>query len=240
MPFTPQTRIGDIVLDFPATMRVFEGLKIDYCCGGHRSLAEACAQAGKQVAEVLPALEGLQAPAAAPLDPKALSTGSLTDLIAHIEAKHHTFTRDELNRVAPLMEKVARVHGPNHPELVRVAALFQALYDDLMPHLQKEEQILFPFIRTLEAGGFTGGACFGSVQGPIAVMQSEHEQAGECLREIRELTRDFTLPEDACGSFRSLYMGLRNLEEDLHLHIYLESHLLFPKAAELELAARAQ
>ena len=239
MTLTSATRIGDLVLEQPATMRLFETMNIDYCCGGYRTLAEACAHAGAKVEEVLAALEGFGAAAAAPSDPAALAAGSLTELIAHIEAKHHTFTRNELNRIAPLMAKVARVHGEHHPELARVEKLFTALYDDLMPHLEKEERILFPFIRTLEAGGDRGGACFGSVQGPIAVMQSEHEAAGDVLREIRALTADFTLPEDACGSYRSLYMGLRSLEEDLHLHIYLESHLLFPKAAELEAMARA-
>jgi len=233
---TPATRIGDIVLEHPATMRLFERHNIDYCCGGHRTLAEACAHAGRQVSDVLPALEGLKAPAAEPLDPKVLAAGSMTALIAHIESTHHVFTREELNRVAPLMEKVARVHGANHPELARVASLFTALYDDLMPHLQKEEQILFPFIRGLESGAPACDSCFGSVRGPISVMQSEHEAAGDVLREIRELTKDYTLPDDACGSFRSLYMGLQNLEEDLHLHIYLESHILFPRAAEMETA----
>jgi regulator of cell morphogenesis and NO signaling len=134
------------------------------------------------------------------------------------------------------MEKVARVHGANHPELLKVERLFTALRDDLMPHLDKEEQILFPFIRGLESGAPACDTCFGSVRGPISVMQSEHEAAGDILREIRDLTHDFALPEDACGSFRSLYMGLRNLEEDLHLHIYLESHILFPRAAQAEQA----
>ena len=239
MTFTAQTRIGDLVLEQPATMRLFESLNIDYCCGGHHSLAEACAQAGQNVAEVLAALAGVEAIAAAPADPAALAAGSLTDLIAHIEAKHHTFTRDELNRLAPLVAKVAQVHGAHHPELGRISTLFTALYDDLMPHLEKEERILFPFIRNLDAGGDGSGACFGTVQGPISVMQAEHEQAGEVLREIRALTGDFTLPEDACGSYRSLYMGLRSLEEDLHLHIYLESHLLFPRAVALEAGSRA-
>lgn len=233
MPFDPCARIGDIVLENPATMRVFETYNIDYCCGGHRSLAEACQAAGRDVAAVLPALEGLDK-GAVQADPSLLAKGSMTELIDHIEATHHLFTRQELARVAPLAEKVARVHGDRHPELQRVLECFEGLRDDLLPHLEKEERILFPFIRTLERGGSTGGMCFGSVQGPIGVMQSEHEAAGDLLRELRELTRDYTLPEDACGSYRSLFMGLKALEEDLHLHIYLESHILFPRAVEME------
>lgn len=234
MAFDARTKIGDIVLDFPATMRVFEALNVDYCCGGHRSLAEACAHAGRDLPEVLLKLDGLQACVPCATDPGVWQTAPLTDLIAHIEATHHAFTRSELARVAPLMAKVLQVHGEHHPELARIAQCFEAMDADLKPHLEKEEQILFPFVRNLEAGRRSVDCCFGTVQNPIRAMQNEHEQVGDILRELRTLTRDYTAPEDACGSFRSLYMGLRNLEEDLHLHIYLESHLLFPRAIAME------
>jgi regulator of cell morphogenesis and NO signaling len=134
------------------------------------------------------------------------------------------------------MEKVLSVHGDHHPELARVAQCFEAMDPDLRPHLEKEEQILFPFVRNLEAGNRATDCCFGTVQNPIGAMQNEHEQVGDILRELRTLTHDYTPPQDACGSYRSLVMGLQNLEEDLHLHIYLESHLLFPRAIELETA----
>ena len=237
MSFNPQNKIGDIVLDLPATMRVFEDLNVDYCCGGHRSLAEACAHAGKDLETVLARLESVGASAPALADPGTWQTASLTGLIAHLEATHHVFTRTELERVAPLMARVLHVHGEHHPELARIAELFAAMRADLLPHLEKEEQILFPFIRTLEAGGESCGSCFGTVQNPIRMMQYEHEQVGEILRELRSLTSDYTPPADACGSYRSLFMGLRSLEEDLHLHIYLESHLLFPRSIALEASA---
>lgn len=236
MAFNAQTRIGDVVLELPAAMRVFEGLDMDYCCGGHKSLAEAAAVAGKPVETVLAALASLQAAVPAPTDPKLWTNTTMTALIDHLEATHHAFTRQELNRVAPLMERVLKVHGDHHPELLRLSQCLQTAIDDLMPHLAKEEQVLFPFIRGLESG--TGAqACFGNVLGPIQVMQAEHEALGELLREMKTLTEDYTPPADACGSYRSLYMGLQSLEADLHLHIYLESHLLFPRAAE---AATAQ
>jgi regulator of cell morphogenesis and NO signaling len=234
MSFDAQTRIGDIVLAQPATMRVFEALNVDYCCGGHRTLAQACAHAGKDLAVVLPQLETVQAEPAAPSDPGPWREAPLTDLIAHIEATHHAFTRSELARVAPLMEKVLQVHGEHHPELARINGCFQAMRQDLLPHLDKEEQILFPFIRNLEAGQAPSGHCFGSVENPIRAMQNEHEQVGDILRDLRDLTHDYTPPEDGCGSYRSLFLGLHSLEQDLHLHIYLESHLLFPRAIALE------
>jgi regulator of cell morphogenesis and NO signaling len=234
MKFDAQTRIGDIVLEFPATMRAFEALNVDYCCGGHRSLADACAHAGKDLPEVLARLAEVEASAPAATDPGTWQAAPLAELIAHIEATHHAFTRSELARVAPLMEKVLKVHGDHHPELARIAQCFAAMANDLAPHLDKEEQILFPFVRSLEAGQRAADCCFGTVQNPIRAMQNEHEQVGDILRELRDLTRDYTAPEDACGSYRSLYLGLRNLEEDLHLHIYLESHILFPRAIALE------
>jgi len=236
MSFTPQTKIGDVVLHMPEAMRLFERLNLDYCCGGHRTMDEVCSKAGLSTAQVIVELDTLSGSPQGATDPAAWAAASLTNLIAHIEAKHHTFTREELHRVAPLMEKVLRVHGDHHPELVEISRLFQTLRTDLMPHLEKEEQILFPYLRSLEAGGSQPEACFGSVQGPIGVMQEEHEQAGEILRSLKALTNDHTPPEDACGSFRSLYMGLQALEEDLHLHIYLESHLLFPRAVVMEMA----
>jgi len=238
MKLTAQTKIGDVVLDMPESMRLFEKLDLDYCCGGHRTLEQVCGQAKLNVDDVIGMVASLRSPAKSETDPKAWATATLGDLISHIEAKHHSFTRDELNRVAPLMEKVLRVHGDRHPELARISECLVNLYDDLMPHLQKEEQILFPYIRSLEGGAGATEACFGSVQGPIGAMQAEHEQAGELLREIKSLTCDHTPPEDACGSFQSLYMGLKALEEDLHLHIYLESHLLFPRAIDLETEIR--
>jgi regulator of cell morphogenesis and NO signaling len=233
MTFQSTTRIGDLVLELPQVMRLFETLNIDYCCGGHRSLADACALAGQDAEAVLQRLRGLGAEPAAPSDPKAWATAPLAELAAHIEARHHRFTREELARVAPLMTKVAQVHGEHHPELARMEQVFLAMQADLLPHLEKEEQILFPFIRAM-AGPAAPEACFGSVASPVRAMQAEHEAVGDLLREVRILTSDFTPPEDACGSFRSLYMGLRALEEDLHLHIYLESHLLFPRAVALE------
>jgi regulator of cell morphogenesis and NO signaling len=235
MNFTTATKIGDLVLEWPGAMRVLEGLNVDYCCGGHRSLAEACGLAGLDPDEVLGRLEAVQADRPGPADPKAWQEAALTDLMAHLEATHHVFTREELARVAPLMARVLQVHGDRHPELARTSACFLAMAADLEPHLLKEEEILFPFIRGLEAGEGSG-ACFGSVASPVQVMQAEHEAVGDLLRELRILTRDYTAPEDACGSYRSLLMGLKSLEEDLHRHIYLESHLLFPRAVALEAA----
>jgi regulator of cell morphogenesis and NO signaling len=232
------TRVGDLVLAWPQAMRYLEGQGVDYCCGGQRTLREACAVAGRAPAQVLAGLAKLDAPKAGVPSPQAWMEVSLTDLLAHIEATHHAYLRTELPRLAGLFEKVLSAHGANHPELGEVARLFQALAADLTPHLMKEEQILFPFIRRMEAGQ-AAEACFASVQSPIRVMEAEHEVVGQLLVQLRARTGGYAVPADGCTTFRALYDGLRDLEADLHLHIYLENQILHPRAQAMEAVVQA-
>ncbi len=231
MEFTDHTRLGHIAAAFPPSMRVFEAHGLDYCCGGQRELGEACLAAGFLSDKVLEEIQQLRS-----LSPQ-LSTdwseASITALVEHLLATHHVFTRTELARLAPIMDKVARVHGENHPELNAIRTFFIEMSDDLGPHLMKEEQVLFPYMLALDAGQ-TAPSCFGTVANPIRAMLGEHDQVGELLHRIRDLSRDFALPEGACGSYQSLFMGLADLEADLHEHIHLENNVLFPKAVALE------
>lgn len=227
------TKIGELVMARPETMRYFERLGIDYCCGGHRSLAEACQLAQQNPEKVLTDLATLELPTAGVPSLQDWTRASLSDLITHIIATHHDYLRAELPRLDLLMGKVLGAHAERHPELARVGKLYQALAGDLMPHLMKEEQILFPFIRQMEAGQ-AGSACFGTVQSPIRVMEMEHEAVGALLTELRQLTAAYTTPADGCATFRALYDGLETLERDLHLHIYLENQVLHPRATAME------
>jgi regulator of cell morphogenesis and NO signaling len=231
------TKVGDVVLAWPQAMRYLEGQGVDYCCGGHRTLAEACAAAQRNPAEILAGLVGLEAPTPDAPSPESWLKASLTALMDHLETSHHAYLRAELPRLEALLQKVLRAHGENHPELNQVSARFQELAADLVPHLMKEEQILFPFIRQLEAGE-SGTACFGTVQSPIRVMEAEHEAVGGMLADLRVLTQGYTVPADGCASFQALCDGLRALEADTHLHIYLENQLLHPRAVALEAASR--
>lgn len=235
MTYTTHMTLGDIALKTPASMRLFESLGLDYCCGGHLSLDNACQKAKLDPQQVLDQLASLERGSQQSEDPSLLAAGSLTELITYIEAKHHTFTRQELDRLGPLSVKVLHAHGERHPELEEIVQLFQALEADLRSHLEKEERILFPYIRGLERDGTACEACFGTVLGPIGVLQQEHEDAGEVLVRLKQLTHGYEAPADGCASFRSLYLGLQGLEEDLHRHIFLENHLLFPRSAALEL-----
>ena len=240
MAIQTEKTVREYALETPGATRAFERLKIDYCFGGGRSLADACAAAGVEVGEVE---RLIQAAEAEPADaPAGLNSGALSELIDYILEKHHTFTRDEMERITALAEKVATKHGENHPELLAVRELFQRLCDDLRPHMFKEEMVLFPYIKQLEQAAAAGGqapyAPFGTVANPVRMMMLEHDTAGEILRELRAASGDYTPPADGCMSYQALYRALEEFEADLHQHIHLENNLLFPRAAELERQAR--
>ena len=228
--------IREIALEAPLTTRVFEEFKIDYCCGGRIPFAEACEKAGVDPAAVMSKLENaLNAPA---VKDNSAESKTQTELIEYIVDKHHVFTRNELERLLPLMNKVAMKHGEHHPELFEIKELFMAATDDLMPHMRKEEMVLFPYIEQLEFATTGGGVApmphFGTVRNPVRMMMFEHETVGDILRKMRSLSNDFTPPEGACPSYRGLYVGLEELEKDLHQHIHLENNVLFPRAIEME------
>lgn len=229
--------VRDFAIEIPNATRVFELLKIDYCCGGNQPLSEACERKGLQVQEVLQLLEeaGPAETGSATTDAQSLPLAKLIDVIIE---KHHVFTRNELRRVAALLEKVCSVHGMNHPELWHIKTHFHNLEAELEPHMMKEERILFPYISGLEAAVIDKRpapfAPFGAVRNPIEVMMREHDGAGDILRFIRELSNNFVTPEDACLSYSTLYNALEELERDLHQHIHLENNILFPRALEME------
>ncbi|HTJ44555.1 MAG TPA: iron-sulfur cluster repair di-iron protein [Kofleriaceae bacterium] len=218
MNISNDTTVGEVAAERPASLRVFERAGIDYCCGGRRSLASACAKAGVAMDELLAKIDDAERVTVTQTDWRS---APLADLIDHIEAVHHTFTRDELARATTLMEKVARVHGEVHPELPVMRGVLAELREELIPHLAKEERVLFPRIRA--------GA--GGIDAPVSVMLAEHDHAGDLLQHLRFLSKDYRLPDGACGSYRALYQSLEALEADLKVHIHLESNILFPRAA---------
>jgi regulator of cell morphogenesis and NO signaling len=235
MQFTNKT-IREIALESPLTTRVFEEFKIDYCCGGRVDFAEACENAGVDPAFVQHKLESVMS-TSQPAD-GSIESGSLTELADHIVNTHHVFTRAELARLGPLMEKVARKHGESRPELVEIKEKFNALNDELMPHMAKEEMVLFPYIKELDRAVARGRSPlaphFGTVQNPVRMMMFEHDAAGAILRRMRELSSDYETPDGACPSYAALYAGLEDLEKDLHRHIHLENNILFMRAIEME------
>jgi len=232
------TTVREVAIEVPQSTRLFEKLKIDYCCGGNRSLTEACNSAGVEVSEVLGMLETTIQQVESTNIMTEFQKFSVNGLIEHIVAVHHVFTKDELARLDLLVKKVIAAHGENHPELRTVGELFDRLNADLMPHMFKEERVLFPYISALAQADAANTpapfAPFGTVKNPVRMMMMEHDVAGEILREMRKLTSDYTTPSDGCISYRTLYAALEALEKDLHQHIHLENNILFPRAVELE------
>ena len=221
--------LAALVTANPATARILERHQLDYCCGGSRSLEQACAERQLDPAAVLAELEAVQ-PTTAP----EWTTMTVAALVDHIESTHHRFLHEELPRLAALTDKVVDVHGSRHPELHNVKISFTALRDDLEPHLMKEEQVLFPMIRELAAATTVPTFHCGTLANPIRMMLLEHDRAGELLADLRGLTTGFEPPADACASYQALYRGLAEVEADTHLHVHKENNVLFPAVLALE------
>jgi len=230
----PNVSLATLVTTRPDLAPALETLGLDYCCGGGRSLAEACSAAGLKPDEVIAQLA--EQPILDTVD--WVSMGPL-ELVDHLESVHHTYLTEALVRLSTLMERVLDVHGANHPELAEVAAVLSDLRADLEPHLMKEEQILFPMIRDLFGADETPAFHCGTLQNPITVMGIEHDRAGALLARLRTLTSVYTPPGDACASYESLYAGLAELEADTHLHIHKENNVLFPAAVAEEMTRSA-
>jgi regulator of cell morphogenesis and NO signaling len=244
MEITRQTHVSDIVTHYPAATRVFHGLGIDFCCGGKRPLEEICAERGLDATSLLQELQALGSAGSAPEGERDWSEAPLGELVAYILERYHAPLRRELPRLAEMSEKVVRVHGERHPEMLpALAATYRSLSLELASHMMKEEQVLFPYVTSLERAREEGTPLdrspFGTVRGPIAAMEAEHDDAGRAFERMRQLTNGYTLPEGACNTFRALFHGLDELERETHVHIHLENHILFPRAAELELEALA-
>jgi regulator of cell morphogenesis and NO signaling len=231
----PHSTVGQLVRERPALARVFERFGIDYCCGGKRPLDQACQERGLEVGLVLDELAGqdVDAPAAEEVD---WSAAPMSELADHIEATHHAFLRRELPRLEGLLEKVVAAHGPRHPELRDLRAVFAGLKSELEGHMLKEERVLFPMVRQLQRATARPRFHCGSVANPIAVMEHEHDDAGTALAWLRARTGGYTPPADACNTYRALLGGLAELEADLHLHIHEENNILFPRARDAEAA----
>lgn len=228
--------IGEMVVEDYRKAEVFRKFGLDYCCGGKKSLEEACQKKGLDPQAVQQELDAMN----------LISTDKQEDfdqwdldaLVGHILARHHQYVRDALPMLDELTTKVARVHGERHPELVEIAEYYDAVAQELQMHMQKEEGILFPYINKMAMANRTESSmpnpAFGTIENPIRMMEAEHESAGGALAEIRRLSNDFTPPEDACTSYRVLFAKLSEFEQDLHQHVHLENNILFPKAVLLE------
>lgn len=220
--------VGELVAERPGRSRVFQSLDIDFCCQGGRTLSEACAKKGVAVDAVV---EQLEAEAAHPSPPRSNPAELPPDeLVRHIIDQHHDLLRRELPRLHARAGRVAHVHGSHTPSLVEIFETFIALEDELNSHMQKEEMVLFPIIDALCQGELLMD---GNIDRAIGCMGHEHEEVGRALARLRELSKGYQPPIDACNTYRALFAGLLELEADLHRHIHLENAVLFPAAVGL-------
>jgi len=237
MQITSEKTVREIALEDPSSIRVFESLGIDYCCGGKRPLGDACFRAEVAVDDVVKLLEQARSKAQAP---ESQEWKKLGELIESIVGNHHAYVRRETPRIDGFLTKVVARHGAAHPEVTRISELFSAISSELATHMLKEEQILFPYIermeKSIEAGNGVPSAFFGTVRRPIASMIADHDDAGALLAEIRKLSQDFHTPDGACPTYVGLYQALEEFERDLHRHVHLENNILFPRAVEMEAA----
>jgi regulator of cell morphogenesis and NO signaling len=229
------------VAEQPARSRVFEGFGIDYCCGGKRTLADACVAKGldlRKVTEALNALDVVSEPIAVDW-----TKTTMTTLADHIERTHHQYLREALPRLSMLTQKVANAHGAKDGRLIELREVFTPFRKELEEHMWKEEAVLFPLMRKMDRASSFPPFHVRTIESPIRVMVAEHDDSGAALATMRELTDGYRAPEDACGTYRAMLDALAELERDMHQHVHLENNVLFPMAVSREsspLVATAQ
>jgi len=235
MNITKETIVGELVAKDYRAASIFKKNHIDFCCNGNRSIADACAKKNIDADALIKTLtEATTQKSDSGID---YNTWPLDLLADYIEKKHHRFVEAKTQEIMPFLNKVARVHGDRHPELIEIETLFKDSAGVLAQHMKKEELILFPHIRKMVQAKQSNTAVqagFGNVQNPIQVMMQEHDAEGERFRQIAQLTDNYNPPIDACSTYRVTFSLLKEFEEDLHLHIHLENNILFPKAIILE------
>lgn len=236
MNLSNETKVKEIALSNPGARHILEDAGIDYCCGGSKSLQEACLKANVSEAEILRQLRQ-NSERVEPSESRWVSA-PLAELTKHIRERHHQYVRNSIPRLRELLAKIREKHGGNHRELGEIEKLFGDVAREMLMHMQKEEQILFPFIDALERASDGDGTIeppfFQTVKNPIHSMMKEHDSAGELMRQIRDASNGYKAPADACPSYQAAYQGLEQFEKDLHLHVHLENNILFPRAVELE------
>ncbi|MCF8233785.1 MAG: iron-sulfur cluster repair di-iron protein [Bacteroidales bacterium] len=228
--------VSKFVTENYKTAEVFKKYGIDFCCGGRKTLDQACDEAGVDIAVLKEELENVNIDET---DERDFNTMNPDDLIDYIISIHHRFVAENIPLLLEYTKKIAEVHYDTNPELKEIRDVFLGVAQELQQHMMKEEQILFPFIKNLYnpekylSNGSCGGA-FGTVQNPIAMMEHEHESAGKAFRNIRELSDNYDFPPHACNTYIVTFKKLEEFEDDLHKHIHLENNILFPKAIRME------
>ena len=212
--------LGQLACDLPGATRIFHRYKLDFCCGGQQSLREAMEAGDVEPADLLADLAAIRHDEVLEQDWRH---APMSELIEHILLRFHEVHREQLPELIRLAQQVEETHGQRADHPTGLVKHLVGMYQDLLSHLQKEEQVLFPLLRHDESR---------KAQVPMLVMRHEHDAHGQGLQKLAQLTADFSVPEDACNTWRALYAGLVRLKEDLMQHIHLENNVLFPQAEQ--------
>lgn len=236
MKITEKQIIGELVAKDYRTASVFKKLGIDFCCNGNRTIEDACIKKNRDSKEVIELLEA----AMLGVDQETIDFQLWpADLLAdYIERKHHRYVEEKTMEILPFLDKVCKVHGAHHPELLLIQEQFLSAAGELAQHMKKEELVLFPYIRRMVKAEQEridlGKPHFGSVLNPVSMMKEEHSTEGERFHQIAALSNQYTPPPEACNTYRVTFSMLNEFEADLHQHIHLENNILFPMAIEME------
>ena len=227
--------IGELVAQNYKTASVFKKFKIDFCCNGNRTISEACERKKLDPSQLINELRNTIINVEQNIDFNSWELDLLAD---YIEKTHHRYVLTKIEEIKPYLNKVTRVHGEHNPELKEIEILFNQSAQELSQHLQKEEMILFPFIRNMVNSKMEEKPLFfphfETVENPIAMMKHEHQNEGERFEKIAELSNQYTPPSHACNTYRVTFALLKEFEDNLHQHIHLENNILFPKAIKME------
>lgn len=229
-PTVPEAMaLGELVRDQPAAATLFERLGLDFCCGGAQTLEEACTERGLDATTVMVMLDSLAAtPETVPSTEHDLSGASITEICDHIVTAHHDRLRSSFETLTELVEKVVRVHGPDHPELAELDRRFATMRDDLIDHAEREEKDLFPVCRELDLGD--DPVSFNA--GMLELLMDDHQATGAELAAIRGTCLDYDPDKAFCGTHRQMLKNLHEFELDTHQHVHEENNILFPMVRE--------
>ncbi|KAB2879284.1 iron-sulfur cluster repair di-iron protein [bacterium] len=230
--------LSEIVIKYPFSANIFEKHRLDFCCGGKKTLSAACAENGIDVAGICGELAQANNQASYRSDKIEFNDMNLSLLIDYIESNHHAYVRNAIPVIQAHLQKVVNAHGKNHPEMKKINEHFDDVADEMAMHMKKEEQMLFPYIRQMAESHnkrhIVEPPAFKTVRNPISVMEFEHERAGQAMAKIRTISHNYEPPADACTTFRLCLTELDEFERDLHKHVHLENNILFPKAVTIE------
>ncbi len=236
MTISTKSTIGELVAQDYRTASVFQSYRIDFCCQGNRTIGDVCKKEQINEGLLTAALEkAIETTAPATANFKEWPLQLLAD---YIERKHHRYVKTKIKEIRPLLRKIVTVHGSKHPELAEVETLFHQSATEMLDHMKKEEQELFPYIRKIAKAkeldkkpAFTTNSIG---ENAILLLHHEHAAEGDRFRQIALLTEDYTLPKDGCITYAATLLLLKEFAQDLHLHIHLENNILFPRTIQLE------